>query len=64
MTSSGRTEPFQWNCAIQYEVLREWSTKNVKDSKLVAELAVKRLVNRKILAEPAAHDRIAELLKQ
>jgi hypothetical protein len=57
------TEPFQWNCASQYNVLREWSAKNVTDSKLVADLAVQRLVNRKVLAEPIAKDRIAELLK-
>jgi hypothetical protein len=58
------TEPFQWNCATQYNVLREWSAKNVTDSKLVADLAVTRLVKRKVLDEAIAKDRIAELLKQ
>jgi hypothetical protein len=57
------TEPFQWRFATQYNVLHDWSVKNVKDPKLVADLAVKRLVKRKVLAEPIAKDRIAELLK-
>lgn len=56
-------EPFQWRYATQYNVLRDWSAKNVKDAELVADLAVASLVKRKVLAEAIAKDRIAELLK-
>jgi hypothetical protein len=56
-------EPFQWNCATQYNVLHDWSTKNVTDPKLVADLAVQRLVKQNVLTEPVAKDRITELLK-
>jgi hypothetical protein len=44
--------------------LKAWCAKNVADPKLVAELAVAKIVARGVLTKPVATARVAELLKR
>jgi hypothetical protein len=58
------TEPFAWGLVhgALYGPLKEWCNKNVPDPAKVTELAVQKIVARGTLSEPAARDRVRELL--
>ena len=45
----------------QYDLLKQWCAKNVPDTKLVSQLAVKELVARGTLGEKEAVDRVRQL---
>lgn len=59
-------EPFQWSFADgnHQAILKQWCREHVKDRKPTADLAVRRLVERGVLAKGVAEARVAELLGQ
>lgn len=59
-------EPFHWSYAdVNHQaILKRWCREHVKDVPATADLAVRRLVEQKVLPEAVAKPRVAELLQQ
>lgn len=66
MFSGEGHEPFQWHFihGSQYGVLKQWCAKNVADRKQAAAIAVQKLVERGVLSEQVAKDRVRQLIGQ
>ncbi len=58
-------EPFQWSYADanHQSILKQWCREHVKDVPVTADLAARRLVEKKVLPAAVATPRVAELLR-